>query len=68
MSKKVSYTKQSEKELYKILRDMQKELGNARFSAAGSRASNTSEGRNAKKEIARIKTEIRRRVLAEEQK
>lgn len=62
MTKKDDYTKKSDKDLNEALASNYKTLGNARFGAAGSRAGNTSQGRSAKKAIARIKTELRRRV------
>jgi len=65
MTKKVDYTKKSEKDLHGLLQEAYKTLGNARFSAVGSRAKNTPEGKKARKTIARIKTQLRARVLAE---
>ncbi len=65
MTKKTDYKKKSVKDLMSILNDAYKALGNARFGAAGSRAKNTAEGRKAKKIIARVKTELRRREIQE---
>lgn len=65
MAKKTKATndiiKKSDKDLAELLVASYKTLGNARFGAAGSRAGNTPEGRMAKKTIARVKTELRRR-------
>lgn len=46
------------KELLKMLWDKQKELRLFRFSVAGSKAKDVKAGRNIKKDIARIMTEI----------
>lgn len=48
-------------ELKKALADKQEALRAHRFSAAGSRSRNVHEGRNLRKEIAQILTELRER-------
>ncbi len=58
-----SYIKKSIKDLNGIIADAYKTLGNARFGAAGSRSSNTAEGKEAQKTIARAKTELRAREI-----
>jgi len=69
MTKKAKETnslkKKSIKDLAGIIADSYKALGNARFSAAGSRAKNTVEGKKAQKTIARAKTELKAREMAE---
>jgi len=56
--KKTSYTGQSAQELKKALMDKREAFRNFRFGTAGSKTRNVKEGRAAKKEIARIMTEI----------
>jgi ribosomal protein L29 len=63
MSKKEDYKKKSIKDIKSMIADAYKTLGNARFGAAGSRSKNTTEGKTAKKVIARAKTELRAREL-----
>ncbi len=65
MAKKVDYKKKSDKDLHIDLAEAYRTLGNARFGAAGGRSKNTPEGKKAKKIIARIKTELRRREIEE---
>lgn len=65
MAKKEDITKKSDKDLHEMLTASYKAVGNARFGAAGSRAGNTAEGRNAKKTIARVKTELVKRASLE---
>ena len=62
------YKKKSIKDLTGIIADSYKTLGNARFSGAGSRVNNTPEGKAAQKTIARAKTELRMREIAEANK
>jgi len=66
MTKKVDYKKKSIKDLQDIIADSYKTLGNARFSAAGSRSKNTVDGKEAQKTIARAKTELKAREIAEQ--
>ncbi len=63
MTKKTDYKKKSIKDLEGVIADSYKTLGNARFSAAGSRANNTVEGKDAQKAIARAKTELKAREI-----
>ncbi|TSC62288.1 MAG: hypothetical protein G01um101448_965 [Parcubacteria group bacterium Gr01-1014_48] len=55
--------KADDTELAKLLRDARKLSTDFRFDVAGSKSRNTKEGRNAKKEIARMLTEMRSRKL-----
>lgn len=55
-------TKTGDAELAKLLRDARKLVTDFRFGVAGSKTRNTKEGRNAKKDIARILTEMRSRA------
>jgi ribosomal protein L29 len=48
----------NEKDLLKMLREKQESLRAFRFGIAGSKVRNVREGRNTRKEIARIKTEF----------
>ncbi len=56
--KKTSYKGQSIKDLAKALYDQRAILSKFRFGVAGSKTRNVKEGRAAKKEIARIMTEL----------
>lgn len=58
--------KKSEKDLQKELRDAREELRRFRFSSAGSRVRNVREGRNTRRQIARILTELNSRTVTEE--
>jgi len=53
--------KKSKDELEKIHGEMLILLRNFRFGLAGSKSRNTKEGKNLRKDIARIKTELRSR-------
>jgi ribosomal protein L29 len=53
--------KKSVKDLEKLLKDKREELRDFRFASAGSRTRNVREGRNTRKEIARILTELNNR-------
>jgi large subunit ribosomal protein L29 len=55
---------QSDAELLESLGDAKKELFNLRFQLATGQLANTSRIRDVKKDVARIKTEQRRRELA----
>ncbi len=55
---------QSIEDLQKLVADKREALRNSRFQAAGSRSRNTREGRNVRKEIAQILTELRKRELS----
>lgn len=52
------YTGKTKEELQKDLKDKEESLKTFRFGIAGSKVRNVREGRNTRKEIARIKTEI----------
>lgn len=56
--KKTTYKDKSEKDLVKALYEQREVLNKFRFSVAGSKTRNVKEGRAAKKEIARIMTEL----------
>ncbi len=51
-------------ELKKTLADKQEALRSFRFGGAGSRSRNVREGRNLRKEIAQVMTELRSRELS----
>ena len=55
------FKKKSVKDLEKLLKDKREELREFRFSSAGSRTRNVREGRNTRKEIAQILTELNSR-------
>ncbi|MBI2612264.1 50S ribosomal protein L29 [Candidatus Kaiserbacteria bacterium] len=59
--KKVEYTSWSAEDLNKEIAEKREALRNFRFGGAGSRTRNVREGRNLRKEIARILTELRSR-------
>ncbi len=50
-----------EQDLAKMLKDKQEQLRNFRFGSSGSKARNVKEGKNTRKEIAQILTEINSR-------
>lgn len=56
--KKTSYKGNSQKDLVKALYEQREILAKFRFGVAGSKTRNVKEGRAAKKEIARIMTEL----------
>lgn len=58
--KKTSYKDNTEKDLLKALYEQRETLHKFNFGMAGSSKSNVKEGRLAKKEIARIMTELNR--------
>lgn len=55
--------KQDTKELIKMLAEKKEALRNFRFNIAGGKIRNTKEGRDLRKEIARILTELRQREI-----
>jgi len=57
--------KKSDKELGKLLAEQCGELRNFRFSTSGSRVRDIRSGRNIRKKIARILTELRQRDSAQ---
>jgi ribosomal protein L29 len=63
------FSKQDTAELRKLVADKRETLRVFRFGGAGSRTRNVREGRNVRREIAQILTELRARELsAEKQK
>jgi ribosomal protein L29 len=58
--KKTSYTGQDTKDLHKALYEKRNALHKFNFGKAGASAKNVKEGRLARKEIARIMTELNR--------
>lgn len=62
------YSKQDVQELRKLIADKQESLRSFRFGGAGSRTRNVREGRNLRKEIAQIMTELRTREIAQNTK
>ncbi len=56
--------KQSAEELRKVIADKREALRTFRFEGAGSRTRNVREGRNLRKEIARMLTELRSREIS----
>jgi ribosomal protein L29 len=58
------YTKQDAQELRKQVADKRESLRVFRFGGAGSRSRNVREGRNLRKEIARLLTAIRAKEIA----
>lgn len=57
----MAYDKHNNEDLHKELRDRREALRVFRFGGAGSRSRNTREGRNLRKEIARVLTELNSR-------
>lgn len=55
------FKKKSVKDLEKLLKDKREELRSFRFANAGSHTRNVREGRNTRKEIAQILTELNSR-------
>lgn len=62
----MDFSKQDVQELQKLLSDKREALRAFRFEGAGSRTRNVRAGRNLRKEIARILTELRARQIASE--
>jgi len=61
-------TKQSTEDLKKSIAEKRVALRTFRFGGAGSRTRNVREGRNLRKEVARVLTEIRKRETATNKK
>ena len=59
---KISYHKNSEPELRKLIAEAERKLVDFRFAIAGSKTRNVREGRALRKEIARVKTELTSRA------
>jgi ribosomal protein L29 len=57
------YTKKGVEELQKMVGDMREELRTFRFGGAGSRTRDVRHGRNLRRDIARILTELRSRDI-----
>ncbi len=62
------FSKQDIDELRKLVADKRESLRVFRFGGAGSRTRNVREGRNVRREIAQILTELRAREIASEAK
>lgn len=62
--KKTDHKNRTPDDLRKEVSDKRNALRNFRFGGAGSRSRNVREGRNLRKEIAQILTELKRRVLS----
>ena len=56
------FKEKTEQELQKILTDKRKTLQEFRFNASGSKSRNVKEGRNLRRDIARILTELNKKV------
>ena len=61
MAKDLQLQKKNTTDLMKLLKEKRAELQKFRFSIAGSKSRNVREGRNVKRDIARILTELRSR-------
>lgn len=61
-------TKQSVEDLHKAINEKREALRGFRFGGAGSRTRNVREGRNLRKEIARMMTELASRKIANSKK
>ena len=62
------YSKSDIGELRKLIAEKRETLREFRFGGAGSRSRNTREGRNVRKEIARMMTAIRTQEIASKRK
>lgn len=60
--------KQSVEDILKEVAQLRESLRNFRFNEAGSRTRNVREGRNIRKQIAQLLTEVRAREIASKQK
>lgn len=61
MTKKASYIGKSREELVKALNEKREDLRNFRFGSAGSKTRDVKAGTTAKKDIARILTELNKK-------
>lgn len=59
----MDFSKQDKDELQKLLSDKREALRVFRFGGAGSRTRNVREGRNLRREVAQIMTELRSREI-----
>jgi ribosomal protein L29 len=66
--KKTDFKKYSVEDLHKEIAEKRESLRNFRFGSAGSRSRNTREGRNLRKEVARLMTELSVRKIASKPK
>jgi ribosomal protein L29 len=66
--KKTDFKKYSVEDLHKEIAEKRESLRNFRFGSAGSRSRNTREGRNLRKEVARLMTELSIRKIASKPK
>ncbi|HWO07577.1 MAG TPA: 50S ribosomal protein L29 [Candidatus Paceibacterota bacterium] len=66
--KKTDFAKYKIEDLQKEIAEKREALRGFRFGSAGSRSRNTREGRNLRKEIARLLTELNSRTLASRKK
>ncbi len=62
------FKNKSKKDLFKTLNDKKDALQDFRFGGAGSKSKNVKEGKNIRKDIARILTEINSQVRADANK
>ncbi len=62
------FKNKSKKDLFKTLNEKKDALQNFRFGGAGSKSKNVKEGKNIRKDIARILTEINSQVRADANK
>lgn len=66
--KKTDFKKYTVEDLQKAIADKRESLRTFRFGSAGSRSRNTREGRNLRKEVARMLTELNSRKIASKAK
>jgi len=62
MSQKIDYNDKTERELQQLLLEKRSELRKFRFGGSGSKIRDTKRGKNLRKDIARILTELNKRV------
>lgn len=58
---KETYKDKSDSELHRILAEKREELRKLRFGVAGSKSRDTKKGKNVRKEIARVLTELNKK-------
>lgn len=68
MAKKTDFAKYSVDDLHKEIAEKREALRTFRFGSAGSRTRNVREGRNLRKDIARLLTEVNAREIAQKPK
>lgn len=64
MATKTDFKKYTVEDLHKEIKEKREALRTFRFGSAGSRTRNTREGRNLRKDIARLMTEVSARKVA----